>query len=166
MSLSVRVNVQGDGSVAQALSKLTLSNTDKTQLFSEIGVNLVENARLRFVDEQAPDGTTWQKSYRAVDQGGATLRDTGVLLASLTHALLPEGVEYGTNVPYAAGLHFGVTIQAKNKPFLMFKTGRGFVRKKEVTIPPRPFVGLDKGDEELVVNLISEFLNRNFDPQR
>jgi phage virion morphogenesis protein len=162
MSLSVRINVQGDGSVAQALSKLSLSASDKTQLFNEIGVNLVENARLRFLDEQAPDGTTWQKSYRAVDQGGATLRDTGVLLASLTHALLPEGVEYGTNVPYAAALHFGATIQAKNKPFLMFKTGRGFARKKEVTIPARPFVGLDSEDENLVVDLISQFLSRNF----
>jgi phage virion morphogenesis protein len=159
MSLSINIKVAGGEQVIKALARLALNQSDKARLFDEIGINLVENARLRFIDEQAPDGSTWKKSYRAANQNGKTLRDTGVLLASLTHALTGSGVEYGTNVPYAAPLHFGAQIQAVAGQYLTFKIpGGGFVRKRSVTLPARPFLGLDKDDEQMVLEIIGSFL--------
>jgi len=159
MSIGVRITVGDDSAVLSALSKLALDRDDKTALLNEIGVNLVENARLRFSDQVAPDGTPWQPSLRAINQGGDTLRDTGTLLASLTHAVLSEGVEYGTNVPYAATMHFGDTIRASAAPYLTFRVpGGGWAKKKEVTIPARPFLGLDSDDEQMVVDIIGNFL--------
>jgi phage gpG-like protein len=95
-------------------------------------------------------------------QGGDTLRDTGALLASLTHEVLADGVAYGTNVPYAPTLHFGATIKASGSDYLTFRIpGGGWAKKREVTIPARPFIGLDGEDEQSVLGLIGDFLARS-----
>jgi phage virion morphogenesis protein len=159
MSLAVRVSISDDSPVVAALNRLALDRGNKADLFNEIGINLVENARLRFTDQEAPDGTPWEPSLRVKLQGGDTMRDKGILLASLTHAVLPEGVEYGTNVAYAPTLHFGATIQASAAPYLTFRVpGGGWAKKKEVVIPARPFIGLSTEDEELVTDIIANFL--------
>lgn len=159
MSIAVRITASNDSAVLSALAQLALDRDDKTALLNEIGINLVENARLRFSDQVAPDGTPWVPSIRALNQGGDTLRDTGALLASLTHAVLADGVEYGTNVPYATTLHFGDTIRASGSNYLHFRIpGGGWARKREVVIPARPFLGLDSDDEQLVVDIIGNFL--------
>lgn len=159
MSVGIRITVNDDSSVLSALNKLALDRDDKAALLNEIGINLVENARLRFSEQVTPNGSPWQPSLRALNQGGDTLRDTGVLLASLTHTVLAEGVEYGTNVHYAATMHFGDTIQASGSQYLTFRVpGGGWAKKKEVTIPARPFLGLDMDDEQMVVDIIGNFL--------
>lgn len=160
MAIGVRVQIPQDSAVIAALSKLALDKDDKSALMDEIGITLSENARLRFVDQVTPSGEPWKPSYRAQVQGGETLRDTGVLMASITHQLISaDAVEYGTNVPYAMPLHYGAHIVAKNAPFLMFPmAGGGFARKKEVTLPAREFLGLSAEDEEQVVDIIGNFL--------
>jgi phage gpG-like protein len=162
MSLAVQISVGKDTLVSAALGRLALDSSDKAQLFNEIGINLVENVRLRFSDQIAPDGTAWQPSLRALKQGGDTLRDTGALLASLTHEVLADGVAYGTNLPYAPTLHFGATIKASGSDYLTFRVpGGGWAKKREVTIPARPFIGLDGEDEQSVLELIGDFLARS-----
>ena len=161
MSVGVHIDLQPDSAILPALARLALGGNDKTQLFNEIGISLAENTRLRFSDQAGPDGTAWTPSRRAIAQGGDTLRDTGRLMASITHALLPDGVEVGTNVAYAPTLHFGATITAVSAPYLRFKIpGGGWARKKSVTIPSRQFLGVNDEDEETVLDLISAFLER------
>jgi len=46
----------------------------------------------------------------------------------------------GTNTIYARIHELGGIIKAKNKPYLWFKVGDNWVRVKQVTIPPRPFL--------------------------
>lgn len=159
MSLGVRIKIDADSGVLPALAKLALERDDKTALLDEIGVNLTENARLRFGDQLSPDGQKWQPSLRAKLQGGETLRDTGRLMASLTHKVNGESVEYGTNVDYAPYLHFGAQIKAVDGAYLNFKVpGGGWVNKKSVVLPARPFLGLSTEDEETVINVIGSFL--------
>lgn len=50
-------------------------------------------------------------------------------------------VTVGTNVQYAKVHEFGMVIEAKNAPYLKFKTDDGaWHSKKQVTIPARPFM--------------------------
>lgn len=159
MSLGVRINIPDDSAVLSALSQLALSGSDKTALLDEIGINLVENARLRFIDQTDPDGNPWKQSARAAAQGGETLRDTGRLMNSITHSVGSDFVEYGTNVAYAMPLHFGAEIRAVNAPYLKFKIAGRWANVKEVTLPARPFIGLSTEDEQLVVDIIETFLS-------
>lgn len=160
MALGVRVTVADDGPVRAALARLALEPGDKSALMDDIGITLSENARLRFIDQVTPSGVPWVPSIRAQVQGGETLRDTGVLMNSITHALVgTDAVEYGTNVPYAIPLHYGATIRPVSVPLLMFRMpGGGFVRKKEVTLPSREFLGVSAEDEEMVLTIIADFL--------
>lgn len=159
MSIAIRVQIAPDSGVLSALAKLALDSADKTSLLDEIGINLSENARLRFSDQVSPDGQPWKPSIRAKVQGGETLRDTGRLMASITHAVGGDSVEYGTNLEYAPFLHFGADIKAVAKPYLTFKIpGGGWARKKNVTLAPRPFLGLSGEDEQQVVDIIGNFL--------
>lgn len=158
MSIAVRIAVKDSG-VLSSLARLSLDRDDKTALLDEIGINLVENARLRFVDQAGPDGQAWIPSLRAQATGGETLRDTGRLMNSLTHFVTANAVEYGTNVAYAAPLQLGATIKAVAGPYLTFKVpGGGWAKKAEVTIPPRPFLGLSDDDTQTVVDIIGSFL--------
>lgn len=159
MSIGVRIKINPDSGVLSALTKLALNSGDKTALLDEIGINLAENARLRFVDQVDPEGQPWKPSLRAKAQSGETLRDTGRLMASITHAVSGNSVEYGTNVFYAPYLHFGAHIKAVAKPYLVFKVpDGGWISKKDVTLPARPFLGLSSEDEQLVVDIIGNFL--------
>ena len=158
MSIGIRITTT-DGRALAAMAQLMMTAENKTRLFDEIGVSLTEAARLRFIDQAGPDGQPWVPSYRATNQGGETLRDKGVLMNSLTHVVLADGVEYGTNAPYAGPLHFGAEIQAVNGPFLRFKIpGGGWVSKKSVTLPARPFLGINADDEQTIADIINDFL--------
>ena len=158
MSVGIRITTT-DGRALAAMAQLMMTAENKTRLFDEIGVSLTESARLRFIDQAGPDGQPWVPSYRATNQGGETLRDKGILMNSLTHVVLADGVEYGTNVPYAGPLHFGAEIRAVNGPFLRFKIpGGGWVRKNAVTLPARPFLGINADDEQTISDIINDFL--------
>ena len=159
MSIATRVTIKSD-SVLAVLSRLALDPTDKRGLLNDIGVGLADNTRIRFVDQRSPDGDPWVPSLRALAEGGETLRDTGRLMASITHNVLPDGVEVGTNVPYAAPLHFGATIRPTAGQYLRFPVpGAGWATVSEVELPARPFLGLDADDEQYVVDVVSQFLN-------
>lgn len=159
MSIGARVRIEPTDAILPALSRLALDRDDKSTLLDEIGINLSENARLRFGDQVAPDGNTWAPSVRAKLQGGETLRDTGRLMGSITHIVSGDSVEYGTNVDYAAALHFGAEIKSVSGPYLTFKIpGGGWVKKKSVTLPARPFLGLSTEDEDMVIDVIDSFL--------
>lgn len=137
MSLGIRATVSDVGVLA-ALSALALDSGDKATLLDELGLNLVENNRLRFVDQEAPDGNPWVPSQRAIRQNGQTLRDTGVLMGSLTHRVGADYVEVGTDIRYAPYLHDGT----KN-------------------MVARPIVGFSDEDEATVLDLVTTFLQRS-----
>lgn len=156
--LAVRISVK-QGSVLEAMGKLALSIGDKAGLLNQIGIEVSENTRLRFLDGVAPDGTPWEPSIRAKTQGGETLRDTGRLMNSITHLVSGDHVEVGTNVPYAYPLHFGAEIKPTAGKYLTFQVAGRWARKTSVTLPARPILGITDEDEVSITGVISAFLN-------
>lgn len=127
-------------------------------MFDEIGEMLVSSTQERSEKEEDPEGNTWEKSIRAETEGGQTLRDKGTLMDSITHEATNEGVEWGSGEIYAAVQQLGATIKPVNGEYLIFKVNGQWVMTKEVTIDPRPFLGVSKDDETRIRNIVARHL--------
>lgn len=162
MAFAISIEADGSSPVMEALTKL--AGLDTTAMFDEIGAELVSSTQRRFTGQHDVDGNPWKQSWRAKNQGreknqgGQTLRDTGRLMNSITHNVLANGVEVGTDFEYAHVLHFGADIYPKTAQFLTFAVGGEFRRAKHVKIPPREFLGLDTEDEQNILNIIGRHI--------
>jgi len=123
-----------------------LMKVGKTRdLMENLGGIVRDETLLNFRNERAPDGSKWKKSHRAKSQGGQTLRDTGLLRNSINYRVNSDTeVEVGTNVPYGPTHQYGAVVNAKSTKYLNFKIGGAWASKKSVTIPARPFIGINK----------------------
>lgn len=140
------------------LNDLVARTQDTYSLFDNIGAALVTSTQKRFEDEQGPDGNPWPQSLRASLRGGRTLTDTARMVGSITHNAYDGGVEVGTNVIQAAIHQFGGTIRPVRADMLRFAIpGGGYATVGEVTIPARPFLGLDDADEAEIIRLAGEW---------
>lgn len=121
MVLDARVTIQS-AEVKAALERLRLAlplGGNMQRPFEAMGRVLKTGAMLRFRMMRGPDGTAWEKSWRARNEGGQTLTSSNARLRrSITYRATPTSVEVGTNVVYAAIHQFGGVIRAKKGPFL------------------------------------------------
>lgn len=134
--MSVQITIT-DTNVGSYLAGLAAKADNPTAIWDAVGNDLAELVRLNFNDGTDPYGNAWA---HPVFRDGQPLRDTGRLMNSITHQADASGVSVGTNVIYGATHQAGATITAKNKPLLRFKTPKGWISKKSVTIPARPFL--------------------------
>ncbi len=159
----VRIVVD-DAVVRGAFARLAALATDLTPVMTDIGAQLRQHVDERFEDERGPGGVPWKQSRRAREQKGQTLSDTGRLRQSITFRAARDSVEIGTDVRYAAVHQFGATICAKTAKGLRFKVGLGgsggWRRLRQVTIPARPFLGLDQQDLAEVDVIVRRHLGR------
>lgn len=127
-------------------------------LFDAIGLYLESSTDQRFETETGPDGRRWDPSIRAEFEGGKTLTDSARLRQSIAHVATRDRVEIGTNVIYAGVHQKGATIAGRGGP-LTFRLpgGLGFVSPFEVTIPARPFLGIDADDEDEIIAIAEDF---------
>ena len=125
-------------------------------LNEKIGELLVSSTIKRFEDEEAPDGTKWDQSIRAKNDGGKTLTDNKHLKGSIHHHASAAGVEVGTNLIYAGVHQNGMEIKPKTAKFLRFQIGGQWSKKRKVTIPKRPFLGISDDDMEEIDATIME----------
>ncbi len=138
-------------------------------MFDEIGGYMVARTQQRFDAGTAPGGSKWPASLRALMNGGKTLIDSARLYQSITHNASDAGVEVGTNVEYAAIHQFGGTIHAKTSKGLSwsYKTKGGnrpsWARKMSVTIPARPFLGIDSEDEIEILAIAERYISGGLD---
>lgn len=155
-----------DADVRQAFARIIAAGGDLTPMLDEMGSYLVLSIDRRFETETGPGGNPWPKSIRALVQGGQTLTDSGRLRGSITHNVLGgNAVEVGTNVAYAGIHQMGGTITAKNAPYLTFRIGGQWVRKKSVTIPARPFLGIDDADETELLAIAEDYVRDAAGPE-
>jgi phage virion morphogenesis protein len=116
-------------------------------IWDAIGQYGESSTKLRFARGYGPDRKPWIPSHRVRTQGGQTLRLKSHLMNSITHNSDNQGTSWGTNRIYAATHQFGAVIKPKAGGALRFKMpGVGFVTVKKVTIPARPFIGLNAED--------------------
>lgn len=129
---------------------------EKPATFLEpIGALLGSSTKLRFNDSSGPDGTPWA----AVLRGGKPLRDTGThLMNAVNYRVEGSSVLVGVPPAWASVHQFGATITAKSAKALRFKIGGRWVTKKSVTIPARPFLGINAEDESGIRDIIAELV--------
>lgn len=154
----VRVELRADealGVLAAALAKAR----NPRGLYDAIGLSLVTSTQRRFEQERGPDGSPWPPSIRAQLEGGRTLFETGRLSNSITHEATDQGVAVGTNVLYGAIHQFGGTIRPVAGNALKFRIGGKFVTVASVTIPARPFLGIDAEDEAELPAIAQDWLD-------
>jgi len=117
-------------------------------LMLEIGEDVVESTKQRFVTATDPDGEQWAKNSDvtlAHKSGSRPLTDGGNLARSIHYTQLGnDGVEIGTNAVQAAMMQFGGT--KAEFPHLWGD------------IPERPFLGLSDADKQHILDLTLNYL--------
>ena len=133
-----------DAALRETIKRLIGAIANPRKAMDQIGSHLVAATIYRFERERAPDGKPWRKSIRALAEGGQTLTDTSRLRDSITHNVAADGrsVDVGSNVVYAAIHQFGG------------QAGKG----RKVTLPPRPYLGIDEGNRAAISNIVSRAL--------
>jgi len=144
-NISISLN---DVEVRRGIGGLLTAAEDLTPLLDEIGSYVENTTKLRFSDGVGPDGKAWTPSRRAAREGGQTLLNHGHLRDSITYVIQGDEVMIGTNVIYAAIHQFGGVIRPKSAKKLAFRTPDGLRLVDQVTIPARPYLGVNDEDKQ------------------
>lgn len=159
MAATLELRLRGDGAFEAALGGLVRGLDNLEPLMERFGVYLESSTIERFDTETAPDGSAWDQSIRAKEEGGQTLTDSSQLRSSI-HAEPANGsVRWGSNKIYARMMNDGGTIRAKGGGKLKFQLpgGLGFRSVDGVTIPARPFLGINAEDEAELLTLTEKY---------
>lgn len=159
MAATMELRLRGDGVMEAALGRI-IAGFDNIEPLAEIfGTYLEASTIERFDTETAPDGSPWTPSIRARETGGQTLTDSSQLRSSIHHEASNGAVRWGSNKIYARIQNEGGTIRAKGGGKLTFPLpgGLGFRSVDQVTIPARPFLGINAEDEAELVTRAEEY---------
>lgn len=114
-----------------------LSSVELDPLLERLGEKLAEQTRERLLVEKAsPDGRRW-KPRRERGDGHPLENKSGLLIRSIDFRVIPEGVEVGSPLRYAAAQMFGSAAQH---------------------IPARPYLGLGPDDAPELERTAAEYL--------
>lgn len=149
----ITVEVHDAGAIA-GIENLAARLRNTRVLLDSIGAYLETVTDRRFERERAPDGAPWKPSRRALDEGGQTLTKSSRLRRSITRRVSDRELQVGTNAVYAAIHQFGGTIRPRKGRFLVFgpKDDRTFARS--VSMPARPFLGIDDRDRNRIRDIV------------
>ncbi|MCF1741253.1 phage virion morphogenesis protein [Paradevosia shaoguanensis] len=162
--MPISIEISGREEALGAVREAVEHMEDSTDLFARIGAAITLSTQERFERGVAPDGNPWPKSIRALVNGGKTLFDTGYFMQSITFEASAESVLIGSDAIQAAIHQFGGTITAKSGKGLAFKGAHGdMVHVPSVTIPARPFLGLDDDDDREIIDITGEWLRNAFE---
>lgn len=148
-----------DEALREGLARIVDAGGNPRPVLEEIGIYAVKSTRDRFFDEQGPGGLPWLPSIRKLRQGGRTLTESGDLRDNISFEVGEDYVEWGTNLIYGGVNQFGATIRPVAAGALRFEIpGVGWITRKEVTIPARPFLGVDDADREAHGDILVHWL--------
>lgn len=144
----VTINSQA---IINSLRQLKNSLGDLRQPFSEIGEELVDSTKNRFVTHTAPDGSQWDNnSPVTIFLKGANNPLTGETLSlqrQITSQFNSDELQIGSTLLYAAIQQFGGT--TAEFPHLWGD------------IPARPYLGLSTDDETIVFGILSSYIENS-----
>lgn len=148
-----------DREVNAALERLLAVGQSPREVMEDIATYGENSTRDRFMTGTGPDGNAWKPSHRVTEKGGKTLIDSSRLLSSITSQAGDNFAEWGSNAIYAAIHQVGGEIRAKTAKGLFFKLADGTGRRvKKVTIPARPYLGINAEDEVNIVDIVNQHL--------
>jgi phage virion morphogenesis protein len=142
----IRITLEGADEAIGALKEAAAKAQKPRDLYEAVGELLLTSTDRRFELEITPDGSPWPPSIRAMMSSGKTLTDIGTLRGSMVAEASDTGVAVGSNTIYAAIHQLGGTIKSKTSKGLRFRIGGNWITKQSVTIPARPFLGLNDED--------------------
>lgn len=172
--VAISIDVDGDSPILTILKNLSDFEQRKSELFDDIGNIVVDGIRSRWTGGDGLEGK-WPLSIRVMRKGGTTLRDRSRLMNSITHNVLADGVEIGTDVVYGPIHHFGGNIKHEARIRKTFfrqnmrtgEVGNRFVRRSRsnfmqetmgkgytVNMPRRPWLGITEDEEQSILNSI------------
>ncbi len=158
MSVTYRIEID-DRQVQSALDRLIAAGQSPREIMRDIAAYGESSTRDRFKEGVAPDGSAWKPSWRVQERGGKTLIDSGRLVNSITSDSGDDYAEWGSNAIYAAIHQAGGEIRPKTAKSLFFRTPGGEGRKlQKVTIPARPYLGINEQDEENIIDIVNSHL--------
>ena len=147
--VAASVALESSAALQGALERMRQLGDNPRRIWEALGTYGESSTRRRFKKSVGPGGARWKPSARALASGGRTLEDKGAyggLLGSITHRADANSAEWGTNKIYAGTHQFGGVIVPKSARSLRFAVPGGFVSTKRVTMPARPFLGVDAED--------------------
>lgn len=152
-----------DQELTDLIERLRRKLVNLQPVMDEIGAAVNLSVKRNFEEQGRP--SKWIPSARVRRAGGQTLNDTGRLRNSFTHRASANQVVIGTNVRYAAMLHFGGktaarVIRAKNGKALNIP-GIGFRRSVNhpgSSIPARPFLMIQEQDKTIIGKILNRYL--------
>lgn len=179
-----------DKGTLDALAQLERRAEDLTGAYHALGAHFVFSTQRNIERETAPDGQKWRPlSPRTAAQrigrgrsarlrGYSTiLRVTNRLYQSISYAVLPSGIEWGSNLVYARIHQLGGTINMAPREGTVTlknirKRGNRFVRSGtrgassrtvsirgyQVNIPARPYLGISDYDRQAVPEIVADHL--------
>lgn len=152
-----------DRELSAMIARLQKRLGDMTSAMDEIGGAVKLSVKRNFEEQGRPQ--RWKSSRRAQRSGGVTLSDTGRLRSSFTHRPESHQVTIGTNVRYAAILHFGGRTPARR---IVARNGKALnipgiglrraVNHPGSNIPARPFLMLQEQDVATIGKIVDRYL--------
>ncbi len=155
--------IYDDSAMLDALARVVKAAESPVRALKNIGEYGAKSSRARFRSQTAPDGKPWQALnalYKKTKKGPSILTGESRDLSQIIWQLAADanGVEWGSNVPYARIHNQGGEIRPKTASALVFSMGGRTFHVQKVTIPQRQFVGINAADEEAIGEIISDFL--------
>lgn len=155
------IQVRVDGETAKLLRRMRgLANIDTEGVNNAIAEALRTSTVERFKTSRGSDGKAWKSSVRAMQDGKKTLVQKGRLKNSIRAHADGTGLAVGTNDIRAATHQFGDkrTIRSRKARALRFQIDGSWtmVKKVQITIPARPFLGIDEEDMEEIKAMLED----------
>jgi phage gpG-like protein len=177
-----------DNDALEALDRLERAAANPAGAYHRIGAHFIASTLRNFETETAPDGRKWAplSPRYAASRVGRSNRRRGFdhilrlslrLQQSVSYNVLPDGVEWGSNLAYARPHQLGATIAIPARSGSVNlknirRKGNRFVRAGSkgaenrlvairgysVTLPARPFLGISAYDQAEVPAIIEDYL--------
>lgn len=178
---TLKIDLSGIEGLKASLERLRGSDL-RRRMLHQIGARLIDTTTERFETRKDPSGIGWRAlkkgTLRRKKNKGRILDETGNLMDSIDYEVEGDVLRVGTSLKYGEVHQFGGTVHvpARQQTNLhRAKTTKGgrkgqFVSPKaklksalaksvtipahDVTIPPRPFLGLSKKDETAIKRIV------------
>jgi len=160
-------DMQAKTAIKQAARRLS----EPEKALKECGLVLLRSIAKNFKAGGRP--VRWQKSGRALREGGKTLVDTARLKNSMTMRVLRWILTVGTNIIYArihqlggkldknvtVRQHYRYITQAFGKPIKGRKAlVKQHQRQQDMYIPARPFLMVQQGDMRVMRKIVADYV--------
>ncbi|MBR1436950.1 MAG: phage virion morphogenesis protein [Synergistaceae bacterium] len=177
--MQINIKVEGIKQLQQKLKVTVNKFLNMRQFWSSVGSYVQrQTIRERFNKEQSPDGQKWKplapstiqhRKKRHKKGNMKILQDTGELRRSVTYEADSSFVKVGSKLKYARIHQFGGTVNVnrvgqyrydhKNHKFK--RRGNSYSYSHKVTIPARPFLGVNDAEKQHITSMFKQYLKRN-----